>query len=79
MRDALRDAALPLEALVEGPVSMPSHNVPEPDIAATGEPEGEGLIPLASLAPVVDRADASLRNDLGRKQRIYAHEGVPEY
>lgn len=67
------------EALVEGSVSMPPYNVPEPDIALTAEPEGEGLIPLESLALVVEVADASLRNDLGRKKRIYARHGVPEY
>jgi hypothetical protein len=26
---------------------MPPYNVPEPDIAVTAEPEGDGLIPLA--------------------------------
>jgi Uma2 family endonuclease len=68
-----------LEALVEGSVAMPPHNVPEPDIAVTAEPEGKGLIPLASLALIIEVADATLRNDLGRKAKIYAREGVPEY
>ncbi|HEY0621840.1 Uma2 family endonuclease [Sphingomonas sp.] len=68
-----------LEALVEGSVSMPPYNVPEPDIAVTAEPEGKGLIPLASLALIVEVADSTLRNDLGRKAKIYAREGVPEY
>ena len=58
---------------------MPPHNVPEPDIAVTGEPEGDGLIPLSSLALIVEVADTTLRNDLGRKAKIYAREGVPEY
>jgi Uma2 family endonuclease len=68
-----------LEALVEGSVSMPPNNVPEPDISVTAEPEGEGLIPLASLALIVEVADTTLRYDLKVKQRIYAREGVPEY
>lgn len=68
-----------LEALVEGSVSMPPYNVPEPDIAITGEPEGEGLIPLASLALIVEVSDTSLRSDMGRKRKIYAREGVREY
>ncbi|MES2337472.1 MAG: Uma2 family endonuclease [Pseudomonadota bacterium] len=67
------------EALVEGSVSMPPHNVPEPDIAVTAEPDGDGLIPLASLALIVEVADTTIRNDLGRKKKIYAREGVPEY
>ena len=69
----------PLEALIEGSVSMPPHNVPEPDIAVTAEPEGEGLIPLSSLALIVEVADTTIRTDLGRKKKIYAREGVPEY
>ena len=76
---ALRDLGGSLEALVEGSVSMPPYNVPEPDIAVTGEPEGEGLIPLASLALVIEVADTTLRNDLGRKRKIYAREGIAEY
>ena len=75
----LRDADIDLEPLVEGSVAMPPHNVPEPDISLTSEPEGDGLIPLASLALVIEVADATLRNDLGRKLRIYAREGVTEY
>ncbi len=76
---ALRDLGGSLEALVEGSVSMPPYNVPEPDIAVTAEPEGEGLIPLASLALVIEVADTTLRNDLGRKRKIYAREGIAEY
>ncbi len=76
---ALTDLGTGLEALVEGSVAMPPHNVPEPDIAVTAEPEGKGLIPLSSLALVIEVADATVKNDLGRKQRIYARHGVPEY
>ncbi|HEX4693525.1 Uma2 family endonuclease [Sphingomonas sp.] len=79
LANALQKLDTRLEALVDGSVSMPPHNVPEPDISITNEPEGEGLIPLASLVLVVEVADTTLRNDLGRKQRIYAREGVPEY
>ena len=75
----LRDLEGNLEALVEGAVSMPPYNVTEPDIAVTAEPEGEGLIPLASLALVIEVADTTLRNDLGRKRKIYAREGIAEY
>lgn len=79
MASALSMIGSDLEALVEGSIAMPPHNVPEPDIALTAEPEGKGLIPLESLALVVEVADATLKNDLGRKQRIYARAGVPEY
>ncbi len=79
LADALDEIGAGIEALVEGSVSMPPHNVPEPDIALTAEPEGTGLIPLSSLALIVEVADTTLRNDLGRKAKIYAREGVPEY
>ncbi|NYD89716.1 Uma2 family endonuclease [Sphingomonas melonis] len=79
LADALDRIDGRLEALVEGSIAMPPHNVPEPDIAITTEPEGDGLIPLASLALVIEVADTTLRNDLGRKRKIYAREGVPEY
>ncbi|MFA5967934.1 MAG: Uma2 family endonuclease [Sphingomonas sp.] len=79
LANALEKLGSNLEALVDGSVAMPPHNVPEPDISLTDEPEGPGLIPLASLALVIEVADTTLRNDLGRKQRIYAREGVPEY
>ena len=58
---------------------MPPCNVPEPDIAITAEPEGGGFIPLASLALVIEVADTTLRNDLNRKRKIYAREGVTKY
>lgn len=77
--NALDQLAVGLETLVEGSVAMPPHNVPEPDLAITSEPEGDGLVPLASLTPIVEVSDATIRTDLGRKLRMYAREGVPEY
>jgi len=72
--DALDQIGSDLEALIEGSIAMPPHN-----ISLTAEPEGKGLIPLGSLALVIEVADATVANDLGRKRRIYAREGVPEY
>ncbi|MBV9840388.1 MAG: Uma2 family endonuclease [Sphingomonadaceae bacterium] len=81
--DALRDALLQLGpdmvALVEASVAMPDHSVPEPDIVLTREPDGEGLIPLSSVTLIVEVSDTSLRMDLGRKAKLYARKGVPEY
>ncbi|MFT4026905.1 MAG: Uma2 family endonuclease [Novosphingobium sp.] len=68
-----------LEAVVEGSVEIPPYNAPEPDIVVTSEPEGEGLIPLASVRLIVEVADSTLQNDLTRKAQVYAREGVPEY
>ncbi|MEA3012412.1 MAG: hypothetical protein QOD42_957 [Sphingomonadales bacterium] len=40
---------------------------------------GEGLIPLASVALIVEVADSTLDTDLGRKAALYACHGIPEY
>lgn len=58
---------------------MPDGNVPEPDIVLTSAAEGEGWIPLESVALVIDVSDSSLSHDLGRKAQLYAHKAVPEY
>lgn len=58
---------------------MTAHDAPEPDILLTSEPEGEGPVPLPSIALIVEVADTTLRNDLGIKQRVYASHGIPEY
>lgn len=77
--EALKSVAEPLEAIVEGSISIPPHSVPEPDIVVTSEPEGDGLIPLASVRLIVEVSDSSLDTDLGRKAAIYAAAGIPEY
>lgn len=77
LSEALDDTGL--EAIVEGSVGIPPHNVPEPDIIVIDDPDGEGLIPLASVKLVVEVADATLGFDMKRKLAIYARAGVPEY
>lgn len=79
LSDALVAAALPYEALIEATVAMPPHNAPEPDIVVTNEPIGEGPIPLASVALIVEVSDTTLAFDLGDKQLLYARQAVPEY
>ncbi|GGB33682.1 hypothetical protein GCM10011380_23930 [Sphingomonas metalli] len=76
---ALDNADSGLEAIVEGSIDAPPHDVPEPDIVITSEADGEGLIPLASVRLVIEVAAASLRSDLTRKATIYASHKVPEY
>lgn len=77
LADALKGTDL--EAVVEGSVEVPPHNVPEPDIVVTSEPEGEGLIPLRSVRLIVEVSDSTLKTDLSVKAAIYAREAVPEY
>ncbi len=68
-----------LEALVEGSISVPPYNVPEPDITLTSEPDGAGLIPLHSVRLIIEVADTTLRSDMTRKSALYAQHGIPEY
>jgi len=68
-----------LEALVEASIDVPPHDVPEPDITITSEPDGAGLIPLGSVRLIIEIADTTLRFDLTQKASIYAKHGVPEY
>lgn len=77
--DALDDLPGKLEAIVEGSIEIPPHNVPEPDIVVTSEADDDGLVPLSSVRLIAEVADATLRSDLTRKASIYARHAVPEY
>ena len=68
-----------LHIITEVTVMMPPSDAPEPDVVLTDEPEGDGPVPLPSVALVVDIADSSLVVDLGRKAALYACAGVPGY
>lgn len=76
---ALRAMGSPLAVLTEVTVSIPPHNAPEPDLVITSEPDGEGPVPVASVALVVEIADTTLEHDLGTKAALYARAGVHEY
>ncbi|WP_419828210.1 Uma2 family endonuclease [Sphingomonas sp.] len=79
LRDAIRAAGLTLTPFTEGSVAIPPADMPEPDVAVTSEPDGDGYVPVASVVLVVEVSDASLTFDLGRKRARYALAGVPEY
>jgi Uma2 family endonuclease len=68
-----------LSVLSDISVRLSDHDVPEPDIAVTDAPEGDGILPLESIRLVVEVADSTLRKDLGLKAALYARAGVPEY
>jgi Uma2 family endonuclease len=58
---------------------MGLHSAPEPDISLTSAPDGEGYMPLSSIALAVEVADSSASFDLGKKAQLYAKNGIPEY
>lgn len=79
LNDAIRAAKLDVQILIESSVEIPPHNVPMPDIAITNAARGKGLLPQGALLLAIEVADSSLRFDLGKKAKIYAAAGVPEY
>jgi Uma2 family endonuclease len=79
LSNQLRTIGSELTALTEVTIAIPPHSAPEPDIVLTSEPDGEGPVPLASVAMIVEVADTTLEYDLGPKALLYAQNGVPEY
>lgn len=60
-------------------VAISDHDMPLPDIVVTREPRGEGPIPLASVALIVEVSSSTLQRDLRDKVTIYSRARVPEY
>jgi Uma2 family endonuclease len=79
LRLALEAMDSTLVPLIEGTVSMPPFSAPEPDIAVTSAPKGDGYIPLDSVALAVEVSDSSVLFDLKDKLALYAKHRVPEY
>jgi Uma2 family endonuclease len=79
IRDALRASGSQLRAMSEGSVIIGGADMPQPDILVTSEPRGEGPVPVASVALMVEVADSSLEIDLGYKAALYASAGIPDY
>ncbi len=77
--DALERVGSAYMALSEASVSMPPHDLPQPDVVVTSASIGQTYVPLASVALIVEVADSSVDDDLGGKARLYAAHAVPEY
>lgn len=75
---AVTDAALPLEVGSEGAARLGDDSMPEPDVFIY-EPTSELAAPASALRLVVEVADATARQDLGPKRRLYAEHAIPEY
>ncbi|HEX8443821.1 MAG TPA: Uma2 family endonuclease [Allosphingosinicella sp.] len=79
LRRALEASGNALSVLTEVTVAMPPNDAPQPDILLTSEAEGDGPVPIGSVALIVEVADTTLDFDLGPKAALYAAAGVPEY
>ncbi len=76
---AIEQRLLPLIAVVECSISMPPHDMPEPDIVVARDTGGNGALPLSSVLIAVEIAATTRAFDLGRKAELYARHRVPEY
>ena len=79
LAEALEKLGSKFAAINDASVAMPPNDLPQPDIVVTSEAIGEGYVPLASVALIVEVADSSVDDDLGGKARLYAAHAVPEY
>jgi len=68
-----------LSVLTDISVRLSDHDVPEPDIAVTDAPQGDGILPLDAVKLLIEVADSTLPQDMGLKAALYAGAGVPEY
>ena len=79
LRDALRALGSALAVALEGSVQVGDREVPMPDVFVWDVHRGAGAVPVAHVRLVVEVSDTTLDDDLGRKRRVYAAGGVPEY
>lgn len=78
LANALDAMGSPLEALSEASVRLDDGSLPEPDITLTSY-RGTGVVPVETVALLIEVSDSTLEIDLGRKADLYAQAGVPEY
>lgn len=79
LRRALEALASPLYVAFEQSVDLAPHSEPQPGVILTTAPRGEGAIPAASVALLVEVSVTTRAFDLGEKAAVYAAAGVPEY
>ncbi len=75
---ALRDVGCDLQALLMVSVRLSERSLPQPDLVLTRY-RGDGVVPVETVALLVEVADTTLRTDLGAKSDLYASAGVAEY
>lgn len=79
LRDALRDLGLSLRAVPEISVRVSDHDVPEPDVVVWEPVRTRGPVPVERVRLVAEICDTTQDEDLGRKPKLYATAGIPEY
>jgi Uma2 family endonuclease len=75
---ALRRLDSSLILLSTPSTALSDDSIPEPDIAIASKAEGKA-VSGADILLAVEISDTTLDYDLGRKMRLYARHGIPEY
>ena len=75
---ALRELGSDLVLLSTPSTVLSDDSIPEPDISLARVAEGKAVAGSETML-AVEISDSSLDFDLGRKQRLYARHGIPEY
>jgi Uma2 family endonuclease len=75
---ALRKAGLDLVIYSTPSTELSDDSVPEPDIAVAGATNAKALAG-SGVKLAVEISDSTLDLDMGRKMRLYARHGIPEY
>jgi Uma2 family endonuclease len=78
LANALDAANLLLDVQTALSIELADDTMPEPDIVVS-DPHDEGPMPIAKARLLVEISDTTLDTDLGRKARLYAEHGIPEY
>lgn len=60
-------------------VPITLREMPEPDLAVVPRLKPDAFVVASEMLLVVEVADTSLRDDLGRKRRLYASANIPNY
>ena len=76
--NALELLGSPLEPQIAASVRMSDGSLPVSDIVLTSY-RGAGVVPLETVAMLIEVSDTTLDTDLGRKADLYAKAGVPKY
>jgi Uma2 family endonuclease len=68
----------PLILLSTPSTALSDDSIPEPDIAIASKAEGKA-VEGSDILLAIEISDTTLAFDMGRKLRLYARHGVPEY
>lgn len=75
---ALKASRSSLDLFANPSTELSNNSLPEPDIVIA-EPENSKMLAGPEVRLAVEISDSTLDMDLGRKARLYAQHGVPEY